>query len=457
MRHLTVLGLVLAMSGALSACGNLYRSPVVDAGVTEDTALRVVALNGETVSLANRAPYAPRTLPALFSQTAGYGSGLRGAGALPTPPVTTAPAPGRLSLSVPQTPAIGPYHIGVGDVVLLATPSGGSSVEQLSGLLAAQNSRQGYTVQDDGAIHIPNVGRIVIAGSTLEEAEATLFESLISAQIDPTFSLEIAEFNSQRITVGGAVARPMAVPLQLTPLVLSEALVAAGGAALTDESYASIRIYRDGQLYQIPMEDFRTRPDLQRLRLVDGDSIFVDTTYELNDAQDYFAQQITLVELRQRSRQAALTELQTEVNLRRAELAEGRQNYLTRMELGAVERDYVYLTGEVGQQSRYALPYGQQASLADALFDGANGVPTRTGDVSQIYVLRASSDPRDFGAVTAWHLDARNAANLTLAARFELRPDDVIFVAEQPVTRWNRVIQQITPSLITSGVTAATR
>ncbi|WP_417723219.1 hypothetical protein [Salipiger sp.] len=41
-----------------------------------------------------------------------------------------------------------------------------------------------------------------------------------------------------------------------------------------------------------------------------------------------------------------------------------------------------------------------------------------------------------------------------LATRLELRPNDVIFVAEQPVTRWGRVIQQITPSLITTTAAA---
>ncbi|MEO0633796.1 MAG: hypothetical protein AAFY52_06655 [Pseudomonadota bacterium] len=75
--------------------------------------------------------------------------------------------------------------------------------------------------------------------------------------------------------------------------------------------------------------------------------------------------------------------------------------------------------------------------------------------MAQIYVLRSAPDPRDFGAVTAWHLDARNAANLTMAARFELRPNDVVFVAEQPVTRWGRVITQITPSLLTTGAVIA--
>ncbi len=93
----------------------------------------------------------------------------------------------------------------MGDVVLLATKSGASTVEELSGLLAAQNRRQGYTVQDDGgAIAIPDVGRIMLGGMTLEEAEAELFQALVENQIDPSFSLEIAEFNSQRVAVGGA-------------------------------------------------------------------------------------------------------------------------------------------------------------------------------------------------------------------------------------------------------------
>ena len=84
----------------------------------------------------------------------------------------------------------------------------------------------------------------------------------------------------------------------------------------------------------------------------------------------------------------------------------------------------------------------------------AGGIAKETGDASQVYVLRAAQDVREFGAVTAWHLDVRNAAHLPLAARFELRPGDVVFVAENPVTRWGRTIDQITPSLITTPVNA---
>ena len=452
---------VIAMtviSLALVGCSTVYRSPSVVAGVSDGTKVRVVTMNGETVSQANRSPYNPQTLPAIFSISAGDGCGIapRGVGDLPDPPSTQDSERGQLELRVPPAVNPGPYTIGVGDVVVLATPATRNTVEELSGLLAAQNSRQGYTVQDDGSVNIPDVGRVRIAGMTVDEAEADLFQRLVENQIDPTFSLEVAEFNSRRVSIGGAVGNPTVVPITLTPLYLDEALAAAGSVSVADIDLGSVRIYRDGILYQIPLTSLYASADLQRTRLIEGDSVFVDTEFQLDRAESFFEQQIRVTTTRLAGRERALDELTTEVQLRRANLNEQRDNFDTRLELGAVKQHYVYLTGEVVRQTRYALPFEQQASLADALFDDAEGIAKETGDVSEVYVLRASTDPREFGAVTAWHLDARNAANFTVAARFELRPDDVVFIAENPVTRWGRTIQQITPSLITAPVVAAT-
>ena len=227
-------------------------------------------------------------------------------------------------------------------------------------------------------------------------------------------------------------------------------MAAAGGITVEDQDYASIRLYRDGTLYQIPLSQLYSRASLTKTRLLPGDAIFVDTAYELVRAQEYFAQQITLVQARQAARASALQELQFEVSLRRSSVEEARSNYQTRRELGADDREYVYLAGEVGTQSRFALPFERKASLADALYD-AGGVASSTGDVSQVYVLRASSDPRELGAITAWHLDARNAANFALAPKFELRPDDIIFIAQQPVTKWSRAVSQILPQILSVG------
>lgn len=443
----TLMGLAV-LAGAVAGCGAVYIPSEVSQA---DGKVRIIPLTPETVLAANRSEYRPRALPAVFSQAAGLSGTTPGGGALPAPVLDPQSRPAQQALRLPPTPPRRPYEIGVGDELILATRSAGGTVEELTGLLAAQNRRQGYTVQDDGTIAIPDVGRVPVAGLTLEQAEDRLFQQLLEKQIDPTFSLEIAAFNSKRVSIGGAVGKPAVVPVTLVELTLDQALAAAGGVQTADLDYASIRLYREGTLYQIPLEAYLSRPELQKTRLVAGDSIFVDTEYDLAQAQAWFSQQITLTQARAQARQQALSTLQAEVALRRAALDERRESFRTRLDLDAVGRDYVYLTGEVRTPSRFPLPFERQATLADALY-AEGGFSQETANPAQIYVLRGSDDPRDFGAVTAWQLDARNAANLTLATRMELRPNDVIFVAEQPVARWNRAMRLIIPSLITTTV-----
>ncbi|QFS85003.1 polysaccharide biosynthesis/export family protein [Roseivivax sp. THAF197b] len=437
----------------LTGCGISYTSPTVSqqSGGAE---VRVVDVDPQTVLVANRARYTPRSLPEIYYQAAG-GSQLRGIDSLPAEPFLPDEQRRALELRIPPDVPPQPYRIGVGDVVLLATKSAGTTVEELSGLLAAQNARQGYTVRDDGAIAIPDLGTVQLAGMTIEEAEARVFEALVDNQIDPAFSLEIAEFNSKRVAVGGAVGEPTLVPITLNTLDLGEAITAAGGVQVSNEEFASIRIYRDGSLYQIPFEDFLARPDLQRKTLVNGDAVYVDTSYDLEQALEFYRSRIDVINVRRSARSAAIDELQATVNLRRGELNERRGNFESRLELGAEARDYVYLAGEVTEQSRYTMPFEQQVTLADVLY-GSGGMPTATGDPSEIYVLRASSNPAEFGAVTAWHLNAKNAANLTLATRFEMRPNDIVFVEQQPITKWSRALNQALPTLINTSISAAT-
>jgi len=445
----TAAALLIAFS--LSSCGTVYHSQRVVAGATDQAKVRVIPVTAQSVLTANRSTYTPKDIPAVFRTTAGGGS-LRGNGDIPEPAYTAQTRPNALETRLPPAVVPQPYKIGVGDVVLLATPNG-SSVAELSGLLAAQNSRQGYTVQDDGSIAIPDVGRVAIAGLTLEDAEATLFQSLVSAQIDPTFSLEISQFNSKKVSVGGAVSNPGVIPITLNPLYLEEALAGVGGTTAASMDYTSVRLYRDGTLYQIPLETLYSDNSLQKVQLLPGDSVFVDDAYQLDQASAYFSQQIQLASYRQGARSAALSQLQSEISLRRAVLAEARSNYSSQIAFDAVDRDYAYLTGELNTQGRFTLPLGRTASLADAIYGGASGFSTTTADPRNIYVLRGSDDPMEFDVLTAWRFDMKNAALLTLATRFELHPNDIIFVAEKPVTKWNRTLSQITPTI---NLTAST-
>ena len=137
--------LITALALALlSGCGAVYMSPRVTDG---DGKVRILELTPQTVLAANRASYSPKELPAVFFTAAGGPSAGRGIGATPSAALEPEQRPTALTLRVPPQVPMRPYTIGIGDVLLIATRGNTSTVEELSGLLAAQNRRQGYTAE----------------------------------------------------------------------------------------------------------------------------------------------------------------------------------------------------------------------------------------------------------------------------------------------------------------------
>jgi len=420
----------ICLTVLLSGCSAIYNVSEVRPVVGQSSSVKVVPVTSENVLLANSlTPYTPRSLPPVFDQTAT----LQGSAVPQISAYKPQVKPGPVATKLPPLQQPKSYRIGVGDVVLLATPDADSALNEINGLLAAQNARQGYTVQDDGAIAIPTVGRVNIAGMTLQEAQSALFQKLVASQIDPTFNLEITEFNSQRVSVGGAVGKPQLEPITLTPLYLDEAITTAGGIQTADPSYATVRLYRDGEVYQIAANKLFAKNDIPKVLLQNGDRVFVDSEYSVELAEGYLRQELELAKFQ------------------RDVLEEQRDIFETRVSMDAIDRDYVYVFGEVKNQGRWPLPFDRYASLADAMFE-QGGISPVTGNPRRIYLLRKnrlqSSGPLE---ITAWSLDAQNTANLLLATELQLRPNDIVFVASQPITNWNRVISQIVPSISILG------
>lgn len=459
---------VWALFSALAAfglcgCGLIYISPSVSEGGSfgkkTDLKVDIVPLTYETMIAANMAPHVPSRLPLGFQpdaiqRVAASSIAIPDLAPIPSPPSRPGERPGIIQNRLPPSEPPKPYTIGVADVLELAVDTSNLTLDQLPGLLAAQTKRQGFVVQDDGAIAIPDAGRVRVAGMTLQDAEAAIFQALVSAGIDPSFSLEIAEFNSQRVAVGGEVREPSLVPITLRPLYLDEAISAAGGLAVPDERVARILLIRGDETYQISLERYINDPAVRQIVLRDGDSVFVDSEFQEERARNLFNELLQVRGAQQDQvlfrLQAANARAQQEANAIARNTAE-RQLFKDRLELGAVARDYAYVTGEVVVPKRIPLPFENSATLADVLFnDGGRGININYGDYSEIYVLRRPVNPAEAGSVTAYHLNANNAANLALASRFEMHGGDVVFVAEQPVTAWNRTLNQIVPSLFTS-------
>jgi polysaccharide export outer membrane protein len=91
-------------------------------------------------------------------------------------------------------------------------------------------------------------------------------------------------------------------------------------------------------------------------------------------------------------------------------------------------------------------------SLAEALAT-ANGINENRADGRGIYVLRNAGIGRDNTGLpvyraTVYHLNASSAVGFMLADRFPLEARDVVYVSPAPITRWNRFLSQLLPSII---------
>ncbi|CAM3759571.1 sugar ABC transporter substrate-binding protein [Corallococcus sp. ZKHCc1 1396] len=103
-------------------------------------------------------------------------------------------------------------------------------------------------------------------------------------------------------------------------------------------------------------------------------------------------------------------------------------------------RNKVFVLGEVRKPSSRLMVKGRM-TLAEAIGD-SEGVDPLTSNPGRIYVIRGN-----FDRPSIYKLDASSPDALLLAAQFQLQPHDVVFVSAHDLTRWNRIIQQIQPTV----------
>ena len=84
-----------------------------------------------------------------------------------------------------------------------------------------------------------------------------------------------------------------------------------------------------------------------------------------------------------------------------------------------------------------------------AAISRSGGIDERSANPSGIFVIRGQ-DQGDKLA-TVYVLDISDATSLMLGARFPLQPRDVVYVTAAPVSRWNRVLSQLLPSVTSTG------
>ncbi len=112
------------------------------------------------------------------------------------------------------------------------------------------------------------------------------------------------------------------------------------------------------------------------------------------------------------------------------------------------KKEKVLIVGETGAQRAIAINSNLRPSLSDTIFSGTV-LNNTTSDFSQIYVLRKKKKMFE-----AYHLDITDPTRVSLANQFEMRPDDIVFVATQPLSLYSRTLSQILGS---TGLTIQAR
>lgn len=150
----------------------------------------------------------------------------------PSRPVTT-DSPVAIGTSTDAKPALAPGEVAPLNSLAGITPDyriGANDLLEFD-VFGVPDMKRSVRVNATGAVSLPLIGSVQLAGLTAQQAEALLASKYRENYLqNPQVSLFIKEFTTQRITIEGAVAKPGIYPVT-GPLTLLRALALAGGGA----------------------------------------------------------------------------------------------------------------------------------------------------------------------------------------------------------------------------------
>jgi polysaccharide export outer membrane protein len=133
-------------------------------------------------------------------------------------------------------------------------------------------------VEENGEISLPLVGRVQAAGKTTAELEREIATRLQVAMLEnPSVSVRVKEFMSQRVTVEGAVSQPGVYPLTSRTSLLQMIATAHGLDEMANPGACVVFRVVDGQRYAAAFDIRQIRAGrMVDPELLGGDTVVVD-------------------------------------------------------------------------------------------------------------------------------------------------------------------------------------
>ena len=240
-----------------------------------------------------------------------------------------------------------------------------------------------YTIDPNGNIDVPFIGKINVEGLDINKAQDKLISVLGKYYKNPALQIEIEEYNSSKIYILGAVRNQLTINLDQKPIRLIDAAVQADYNPNSQDKLLGSKglLRRDNQVYKVNLNKvFQSKNPKENFYLKKDDVLFIDRN-----------------------------------------------------------SDSIQVFGEVSKPGIY-FP-NNDYSLTELL--STSGLNKLTANAKKIFVIR--EDYNQFLKINVFELDVSNPVNLILGKRFKLLSKDIVFIPPTKLVQWNRVISLLTP------------
>ena len=99
----------------------------------------------------------------------------------------------------------------------------------------------------------------------------------------------------------------------------------------------------------------------------------------------------------------------------------------------------VFALGGAGNAELVPIDPSKRETLANILFSPKGALNNLLAKRSEVYLLRGRNPS------VAYHLDTQNVSRILVAAQTELRPNDIVYVADRPIISFSRTLTELNP------------